>query len=41
MAARQIRFFLGLMLLLAAGGLLGGCQTTGSSAPTPAYVQPY
>ncbi len=41
MAALQIRFFLCLMLLLAAGGLLGGCQSVGSSAAPPTYVQPY
>jgi uncharacterized protein YceK len=41
MAALQIRFFLGLLLVLAVGGLLGGCQSVGSSAAPPAYVQPY
>jgi hypothetical protein len=41
MVTLQIRFFLCLLLVLAVGGLLSGCQSVGSSAAPPAYVQPY
>lgn len=41
MLTLQIRFFLCLMLVLAAGGLLGGCQNAGTGSSQPAYVQPY